>query len=171
MVWEDSCFRRNGMGGFLLPQEVWEDSCFRRNGMGGFLLPQEWYGRISASAGGMGGFLLPQEVWEDFCFRKWYGRISASASGMGGFLLPQEWYAEFQGWITVLRGRIQKYDPALGAGLPLGKEDRFEICLLVLILCFFRRCQAVPVRPVSWFSRPAGRRLPGAVWQGFVRGT
>ena len=32
---------------------------------------------------------------------------------MGGFLLSQEWYAEFQGWITVLRGRIQKYDLAL----------------------------------------------------------
>ena len=145
---------------------VWEDSCFRRRipasagGMGTFSAYRRRYGRIPASAGGMGGFLLPQD-----------GRISASASGMGGFLLPQEWYAEFQGWITVLRGRIQKYDPALGAGLPLGKEDRFEICLLVLILCFFRRCQAVPVRPVSWFSRPAGRRLPGAVWQGFVRGT
>ena len=162
MVWEDSCFRRRYGRIPASAGMVWEDSCFRRNGMGGFLLPQEWYGRIPASTG---------MVWEDSCFRRRDGRISASASGMGGFLLPQEWYAEFQGWITVLRGRIQKYDPALGAGLPLGKEDRFEICLLVLILCFFRRCQAVPVRPVSWFSRPAGRRLPGAVWQGFVRGT
>ena len=32
---------------------------------------------------------------------------------MGGFLLAQEWYAEFQGWITVIRGRIQKYELAL----------------------------------------------------------
>ena len=30
---------------------VWGDSCFRRNGMGGFLLSQEWYGEIPAFAG------------------------------------------------------------------------------------------------------------------------
>ena len=91
-VWEDSCFRRNGMGGFLLPQEVWEDSCFRRRygrilasagGMGGFLLPQEWYGRIPASASGMGGFLLPQVVWEDFCFRR---------NGMPNFRAGSQFY-------------------------------------------------------------------------------
>ena len=52
----------------------------------GFLLLQEWV---------LTGFLLLQE---------WV---------LTGFLLLQEWYAEFQGWLTVLRGRIQKYDLAL----------------------------------------------------------
>ena len=102
---------------------VWGDSCFRRNGMGGFLLSQEWYGGIPAFAGMVwgdsgrngAGHHIPAfagMVWEDSGFRmhgiEYYRfpvfagmvvvirRCTRHHAGLDpasiGFLLSQEWY-------------------------------------------------------------------------------